>query len=130
MKSNLFCKFVISDLELSVRLGCRAYEKKKNQTILATIEFCLKDMPSGIKTDKLEGTVCYSKLTKRIQRFVEGKSFNLVEKFSKEIHNCVCDFLVKEKCPAMFVKVTIHKRMIKSSAIKGGIFFTYAERAS
>lgn len=127
--SNSFCKLIISKLMLLVRLGCRAHEKKSDQIISVTIEIQLKEIPEGIKTDQLEDTVCYSKIAKHIQRFVEGKQFNLVEKLSKDLHKCICNFLIGEGRSAMRVKVTIHKTMPKNSAIKGGIFFTYVEDA-
>jgi FolB domain-containing protein len=120
------CKFVISDLALSVRLGCRPHERKKDQVVLVTIEILLKKLPVGAKTDQLEDTICYSKLVKHVQDFVEGKRFDLLEKFSRDIHGCIYDFLLAEGYKDSIVQVTSHKTLSEASAIKGGVSFTYA----
>ena len=123
--NQTFCKLVVSELDLLVYLGCRIHEKKKKQTISVTIEINFRDMPAGVNTDEIEDTVCYSTLVKHIQNFVKNKKFNLVENFSKEVHNCVYDFLAERKYSKTLVRVIVHKN-IPGAAIKGGIFFEYS----
>ena len=118
------CKLVISELDLLVYLGCRIHEKKKKQTVPVTIEIHFKNIPAGANTDEIEDTVCYSTLIKHVQNFVKNKNFNLVEKFSKVVHDCVYDFLAKREYSEALVKVIVHK-VISGAAIKGGIFFVY-----
>jgi len=113
---------------LSVCLGCRAYERRTARPVSITVEIDLRDVPEGISTDNLKDTICYSLLAKHIKKSVVGKSFNLVEKLAKDTHENVHNFLVKEKRPALSIKITIHKLMSKTSPIKGGVFFTYIGR--
>lgn len=126
---NFSGKLLISDLSISVYLGCRDYEKNKKQTITMAVEIYFKNIPKGASTDKLEDTICYSKLTRHIRNFIKDKKFNLIEKFSKTVCDSICEFLAEKQYLDSFVKITVHKKMLSSSAIKGGIFFTYSRDA-
>jgi FolB domain-containing protein len=128
--TNFLCKLVIKELNLSVRLGCRPHEKEKDQIVSVNIEIYLQDMPLGGYTDDIENVICYSELSKYIQNFVKGKSFNLVEKFSNDIHACICKFLTDSGFRAGLVKVITSKTMSKKSPIKGGVSFVYIKDIS
>ncbi|NRA74283.1 MAG: dihydroneopterin aldolase [Rickettsiales bacterium] len=124
-EKNTDCKLIISKLSLPVYLGCHDYERKEKQNVLVTIEISFKNIPIGVNTDQLEDTICYSMLVEHIQKFVENKKFNLIEKFAKDIHKCVYMFLATLHYPVSLIKVIVHKKVASIPAIKGGVFFTY-----
>jgi dihydroneopterin aldolase len=122
---NSLCKLLISELVLSVRLGCYEHEKRRKRLVSIDIEIYFKEPPLGVGTDRLEDTVCYAELAEHLRKAVEDKSFDLIERLSKYLHECSCEFLVKAGIKAALVKVTSHKVLPKALRINGGAFFTY-----
>jgi 7,8-dihydroneopterin aldolase/epimerase/oxygenase len=117
-------------LTLSVWLGCYEHEKRRKRSVSIDIEIYFKEPPLGVRTDRLEDTVCYAELARYLREAVEDKSFDLIEKLSKYLHECSCDFLVKAGIKVAVVKVTSHKILPKAVGIRGGAFFTYIGEAS
>lgn len=104
-------EIVINDIEIMALHGVNQEEKVKKQpfSISLTIEPASK---KGEDTDNISDTVSYSAVTKLVKKVVEGNSFNLLEKLSKEILTEICKnfdiqkatVLVEKLDPPMSVK--------------------------
>jgi len=104
-------EIVINDLEIMALHGVNQDEKVNKQpfSISLTIEPASK---KGEDTDNISDTVSYSVVTKLVKKVVEGNSFNLLEKLSKEILTEICKnfdiqkatVLVEKLDPPMSVK--------------------------
>lgn len=104
-------EIVINDLEIMALHGVNEEEKVNKQpfSISLTIEPASK---KGEDTDNISDTVSYSAVTKLVKKVVEGNSFNLLEKLSKEILTEICKnfdiqkatVLVEKLDPPMSVK--------------------------
>lgn len=80
----------ISDLALRTIIGINPDERSKPQDVLINLDL-EADLTGPGHSDKIEDTVNYRTLTKRVIRLVEASSFYLVEKLAQEIAWLVLD---------------------------------------
>ena len=80
----------ITNLRLRTIIGTNDWERKTLQDILIniTIEF---DATKPARSDDIEDTVDYKKITKKIIKFVEASQFFLLEKLTAEVLNLVME---------------------------------------
>jgi len=74
----------IRDLAVCCIIGTRPAERKTRQGLVINVELKCNLLPAG-KSDKLEDTVNYSDLRKRIVAMSEQSKFHLIEKFAQEV---------------------------------------------
>ena len=73
-----FDRILIQDLRLSCIVGVRERERTNPQEVVVNLVlYC--DLREAGRSDRLEDTVDYSALTRRIETLVEGSSFGLIE---------------------------------------------------
>lgn len=71
----------IENLRLRTIVGIYEWEKKDRQDLVINVELEF-DGSRASDSDNIEDTVDYKKITKKIIKFVEGNSFNLLEKIA------------------------------------------------
>lgn len=74
----------ISDLSFRCIVGVFPEERREVQDILLNIALCT-DLSKAGRSDRLEDTIDYKALKKRIRRFVEDSSFQLIEALAEGV---------------------------------------------
>lgn len=74
----------IRDLRVRCIIGTKPAERKKKQAVLINISLECNLSRAG-RTDRIEDTVNYKRLTDRIAAFVERSSYFLIEKLAEKI---------------------------------------------
>ena len=79
---------MISDLEVSFRVGVPDEERRKPQRLLLTVEM-RSDLSKAIMTDSIHATVDYFAVSTALLKFGEGKEWRLIEKLAGDIAEMV-----------------------------------------
>ncbi len=77
-------KIIISDLLARTIIGVREDERKDKQDVLINLSLEV-DLRTAGKSDRLEDSVDYRGLNKKILRLVEGSKFYLVEALAQAV---------------------------------------------
>lgn len=80
----------IRGLEIETVIGIFDWEQKITQTVCLDLEFSA-DIEKSAQTDRIEDTLDYKKICKRIIAFVEESRFQLVETLAQRIAELVLD---------------------------------------
>lgn len=96
-------KIFLSELKVDTVIGIWDWERKIRQTVVIDLEMSA-DIAKAAATDRVEDTLNYKSVAKRIQSFVADSSFQLVETLAERVAEIVRDeFAVK------WVKVRVNK---------------------
>jgi FolB domain-containing protein len=71
-------RILLRDLRLSCIIGVRERERSAPQDVVITVVL-YADLRAAGRSDRLEDTVDYSTLARRVETMVEGSSFGLIE---------------------------------------------------
>lgn len=82
----------LEDIRLQVRLGCLEEERIHPQEVRLTVEFRFDQEPSFLKSDMLEETICYVKVTEALARHCEAREFKLIERVAYEAYRIAREF--------------------------------------
>jgi len=82
---NISAVLAIQDYKLHVNLGVTAKERTKKQVILLNLKIFFPKLPLACKSDKLQDTICYQKLTEDINKFCAKRKFQLLEYLTAEL---------------------------------------------
>lgn len=74
----------IHDLEIPVKIGVSDEERKKPQPIHFDIYIRFSKPPVGVKSDRLEDTVCYDELSQKLEKLTTSKEYHLIEYLAGE----------------------------------------------
>lgn len=99
----------LHDMRIKTIVGIWEWERKIRQTVSIDLEIGA-DIRKAASTDRIEDTLDYKRIAKRIRQFVEDSSFQLVEKLAENIAGVV---LREFEVPWVVVKVN------KPGAIRG-----------
>ena len=77
-------KIYIRDLALRCIIGIYPHERREKQDIVINLVI-EADLARPGRTDRIEDTIDYKDLKKRILRRIEASAFNLIEKLAEEI---------------------------------------------
>lgn len=110
----------IHDLSLWVNLGIRDIEKTERQEIRLSVDLEFSKIPDACRTDKLDDTVCYHELCRKITALVEEKPYAMLEKMAQDILNLI----KSETSNDVKVKVRLHKVRPPIARLEGGVSFT------
>jgi len=83
-------KIHIKNLRLKTIIGINDWERAEKQDVIVNVEVEL-DASRAIATDRIEDTINYKTLTKRIISEVELSKFFLIEKLADHILNIVLE---------------------------------------
>ena len=93
----------IKDLRVQTIIGIFGWEREVRQEVSIDLEISF-DCKKAAKTDSIEDTIDYKKITKNIIKFVEGSSFQLQESLAEGIAK-----LVKNEYKSSSIKLRISK---------------------
>ncbi len=110
----------IKSLILSIHIGRTAEERQKTQDIGFHITLGFTQVLTDERSDKLENSVCYSKICEWIRQLTSQKSFSLIEKLAFETLTTL-----KTKLPSgTRVRVCVQKIHPPVPGLEGGVFYT------
>lgn len=114
----------ISDLMLSVHLGCTPVERSKKQEVRISFQIKLSQLPGACLSDMLSQTVCYETLIESIKRAVDShRELNTVERLAQ-----ICFQNLKEQLPKdSRLHLSIHKANPPIDFLKGGVYFELSD---
>ena len=102
-------KIFLSALTVECIVGIWEWERRVKQTVIIDIEMAA-DIRKAAATDRIEDTIDYKRVSKRLQAFIGESQFHLVETLTEQIARViVTEFGVQ------WVKV----RLNKQGAIRG-----------
>lgn len=79
---------IISDLEVTYRVGVPDSERRYPQRLLVSVEMH-DDFSDATRTDDLKKTVDYFQVSQRLLNFGEGKEWKLIEKLAEDLARMV-----------------------------------------
>ncbi len=96
-------RIYLRDLRTETIIGIYDWERKIRQTVSFDFEFP-GDIRRAAKSDRIEDTLNYKSVAKRVLAFVEASEYHLVETLAEEVARLILrDFSVE------WVKVTLNK---------------------
>ncbi len=99
----------ISDLRIDTIIGVYDWERRTTQTLILDIEMSA-DIARAAATDRIEDTVNYKAVTKRLISFVQQSEYQLVETLAERI----TDILLQE-----FALSWCRLKLNKKGAVRG-----------
>ena len=115
-------RIFLHELKVETIIGIWDWERKIRQTVVIDLEMSA-DIAKAAATDSVDDTLNYKLVAKRIQKFVEESSFQLVETLAERIAA-----IIRDEFDVQWVKVRVNK----PGAIRGsrdvGILIERGER--
>ena len=99
----------LHDLKIDTVIGIWDWERKIRQTVVIDLDMAA-DIRKAAASDSVEDTLNYKAVAKRVQQFVGGSEFQLVETLAEKIAGIIID-----EFDVPWVKV----RVAKPGAIRG-----------
>jgi dihydroneopterin aldolase len=96
-------KIFLNELKVDTVIGIWEWERKIRQTVIIDLEMSA-DIAKAAATDKVEDTLNYKSVAKRVQAFVADSSFQLVETLAERIAG-----IVRDEFGVEWVKVRVNK---------------------
>jgi|ABSN01.1.fsa_nt_gi 7,8-dihydroneopterin aldolase/epimerase/oxygenase len=120
-------KIAIVDLEVHFHIGVTNEERARPQRLLLTVDMSY-DFSTAAATDRVTKTIDYFKVTQKILRLGEGRSWKLIEKLVTDVANLVLNefyptsvTVMVKKFPipqASYVAVSLTKHRATTGMIK------------
>ena len=112
----------IKSLILPVHIGRTKKERNKVQDISFYITVGFTEALKDEETDKMENSICYSKVCEEIKQLTIKNKFSLIEKLASETLTTVKKLLPSPQKAQ--VRVCIHKIHPPVTNLEGGVFYT------
>lgn len=93
----------LRELKIETVIGIYDWERQVRQAVLIDLDMAA-DTGKAAQSDRVEDTINYKKIAKRLIAFVEASSFQLVETLAERVAG-----IVLEEFGVRWVRVTIHK---------------------
>lgn len=93
MTTNPRATLCIQNLELDVRLGWKATERKTTQKVNVDIIIQFLKTPHACHSDEINDTICYATLIQYLQAYLLDLEFLLVERLTQTIYEAVKTYL-------------------------------------
>jgi len=94
----------IHDLRVETVIGVFDWERRIRQTVVFDIEMAA-DVARAAVSDRLEDTLDYKSIAKRIKQFVADSDFQLVETLAERVAAVVLD-----EYPVPWIRLKVNKR--------------------
>lgn len=120
MKDDIYSQMNINDYEVWVSLGCTAAEQSLKQPVVFDLKIKFSSAIGGEKTDQLNDSIDYVKLTDILKHSAESKSYNLIENMCFEATNRIADFLISNKIQGQ-LEVSLLKLRPPVPNLKSGV---------
>lgn len=102
-------KIFLTALTTECIVGIWDWERKIKQPVVIDLEMAV-DVRKGAATDRIEDTLDYKKVSKRVLQFVQASEFQLIETLTEKI----AELIVRE-----FAVPWVKVRLNKQGAIRG-----------
>jgi dihydroneopterin aldolase len=112
----------IRDLRIDTVIGIYEWERSLRQTVRLDLEMSA-DVARAAATDRIEDTLNYKAVAKRIIAFVEHSDFQLVETLAERIAE-----LVRAEFPVRWLRLTLNKGEAVRGAQGVGVIIERGER--
>jgi dihydroneopterin aldolase len=96
-------RIFLNDLKTEAIIGIYDWERKIRQTLSFDFEFP-GDVRRAARSDRIEDTLNYKSVAKRVLAFVEASEYQLVETLAENVAQ-----LILREFPVEWVKVTVSK---------------------
>ncbi len=93
----------LNDLRIETVIGIWDWERKVRQTVVIDLEMSA-DIARAAASDRVEDTLNYKLVAKRLQEFVGESSFQLVETLAERVAA-----IVRDEFDVAWVRVRVHK---------------------
>jgi dihydroneopterin aldolase len=93
----------IEALEIETVIGIYDWERKVRQKVVLDVEMAF-DNRKPAASDKIEDTVNYKAVSKRLVAFIEASSFELVEKLAEQ-----CATIIREEFGVPWMRLKLSK---------------------
>jgi dihydroneopterin aldolase len=122
----MFYTLKLKELVLSVNLGCGDIERSQKQEVRTSVELRFKKKPTSMKSDHLEDTICYGKISNAIRHHCDSREFKLIERMGFEIYEVVSEILSELSLNQgpIELAVTVHKVHPPVDGLLGGSYFS------
>lgn len=120
---NFISEITLNKLHLKLFIGITEEEQNIKQDVYIYVKLKQNKLPTACITDDIKGTICYSQIAEKINKFCEGKKFNLIEFLSFQLYNIIKD-IVKDEYK-VWLKVEKVKPPIEN--LLDGAHFTISE---
>ena len=112
----------IRDLKVDTVVGIYDWEKRMRQHVLLDIEMGA-DIVRAAKSDRIEDTLDYKAVAKRVQQFVQDSQFGLVETLAEKTAE-----LIMREFQVPWVKLTLNKPGAVSGSKSVGVVIERGKR--
>ena len=96
-------KIFLDELKIDTIIGIWDWERKIRQTVVIDLEMSA-DIARAAATDKVEDTLNYKAVAKRLQQFVGESSFQLVETLAEKVAG-----IIRDEFGVAWVRIKVHK---------------------
>jgi dihydroneopterin aldolase len=115
-------KIFLSELKVDAIIGIWEWERRIRQTVVIDLEMSA-DIARAAATDEIADTLNYKAVAKRIQDFVAGSDFQLVETLAERIAA-----IVRDEFSVAWVKVRVNKPGAIRGSREVGVLIERGER--
>jgi dihydroneopterin aldolase len=112
----------IRELKIGTVVGIYDWERRIRQNVVLDLDMGT-DISRAAKSDKIEDTLDYKAVAKRLIQFVSGSEFQLVETLAEKVAE-----LVMREFAVRWVKVTLHKPGAVSGSKSVGVIIERGKR--
>jgi len=112
----------IRELKVATVVGIYDWERRIRQNVVLDLDMAA-DVARAAKSDKIEDTLDYKAVAKRLIQFVSASEFQLVETLAEKVAE-----LVMREFAVRWVKVTLHKPGAVSGSKSVGIIIERGKR--
>jgi len=112
----------LRDLRIDAVIGIYAWERRTAQTLVFDLEMSA-DIAAAATTDRIEHTLDYKAVAKRLMQFVSESRFQLVETLAER-----CAQIVREEFGVRWVRLTLNKQGAVRGARDVGVIIERGER--
>lgn len=112
----------LRDLRIDTVIGIYGWERRTRQTIILDLEMSA-DIARAASTDRIEDTLNYKAVAKRLIEFVGESQFQLVETLAER-----CAQIIREEFGVRWVKLTLNKKGAVRGATDVGVVIERGER--
>lgn len=113
----------IRDLKVDTLVGIYDWERRLRQQVILDIDMGT-DIARAAKSDRIEDTLDYKAVAKRLAQFVRESEFQLVETLAEKVAG-----IVMQEFGVKWVKITLHKPGAVSGTKSVGIIIERGSRA-
>lgn len=93
----------IRELKIATVVGIYDWERRIHQNVVLDLDMAA-DVARAAKSDRIEDTLDYKAVAKRLMQFVSAAEFQLVETLAEKVAE-----LIMQEFAVRWVKVTLHK---------------------